>query len=345
MTKQNQTNKLLKNFVNGSQILSKFEQTKSQQFLIEGVLPETSSLTCLYGKHGSYKSFVVLDMSLCLSHGTDYHGHKVKQQNVLYVSGEGSGGLWKRIIAWHKHNGIDDISDNFSVYETSINLRSDIERSEFIQAIQTLKNKPDIIVFDTLSRCFGDAEENSNSDMSAFVRSCDCINEQVNSKIIIVHHSGKDASKGARGGSALAAAVDTEILIKSEKDNFCKLQITKQKNHEQSEPLRFKALEIPLGEAEGVLLKSLALKIFNNFNKDKNLPLTGNRGAVLNALKLAIEEGGGDKQAVSYQAWKLKYFDFNKSNSNRSLFSQYHKVLKEAGMVEEIEPDLFTVTC
>jgi len=37
---------------------------------------------------------------------------------------------------------------------------------------------------------------------------------------MIIHHSGKDKNKGARGHSSLRAAVDTEIEIKVDGDRF-----------------------------------------------------------------------------------------------------------------------------
>ena len=39
------------------------------------------------------------------------------------------------------------------------------------------------------------------------------IKQQLNAAVLVVHHTGKDASKGARGSSSLKAAVDTEISI------------------------------------------------------------------------------------------------------------------------------------
>jgi hypothetical protein len=59
----------------------------------------TDSLCTLYGPFRSYKSFVALDWALCLATGTDWCGRKAKRSDVLYIAGEGVGGLKLRVAA------------------------------------------------------------------------------------------------------------------------------------------------------------------------------------------------------------------------------------------------------
>ena len=70
-----------------------------------------------------------------------------------------------------------------------------------------------LVVIDTLARTMGDGDENTARDMGAFVRSLDHIRNATGAHIMVIHHSGKDASKGARGSGSLRAAVDTEIHL------------------------------------------------------------------------------------------------------------------------------------
>lgn len=72
---------------------------------------------------------------------------------------------------------------------------------------------------------------------------------------MIVHHSGKDKAKGARGHSLLRAATDTEIKIDKQK-----VSITKQRDMDASKPLRFCLREINLGkDSDGDLITSCVL--------------------------------------------------------------------------------------
>ncbi len=51
--------------------------------------------------------------------------------------------------------------------------------------------------------------------MGALVRCMDLIRQETGACVLFVHHSGKDAAKGARGHSLLRAAIDTEIEVKA----------------------------------------------------------------------------------------------------------------------------------
>ena len=49
--------------------------------------------------------------------------------------------------------------------------------------------------------------------MGAVVRNLDRLRDETGAAIVLVHHSGKDAARGARGHSLLRAATDTEIEV------------------------------------------------------------------------------------------------------------------------------------
>src|SRR5262249_28464479 len=70
-----------------------------------------------------------------------------------------------------------------------------------------------LIIIDTLSRAMAGGDENSSEDMGEFVMNVDRLRSWTGAHILIVHHLGKDASRGARGHSLLHAAVDTEVTI------------------------------------------------------------------------------------------------------------------------------------
>ena len=49
--------------------------------------------------------------------------------------------------------------------------------------------------------------------MGALIGACDAIRAELACTVILIHHAGKDTTKGARGHSSLRAAVDTEIEV------------------------------------------------------------------------------------------------------------------------------------
>jgi hypothetical protein len=67
--------------------------------------------------------------------------------------------------------------------------------------------------------------------------------------ILLIHHSGKDATRGARGWSGLRAAADCEISIERNEDNRV-ATITKLKDGDDGLKFGFKLTTVPVGVDE-----------------------------------------------------------------------------------------------
>jgi hypothetical protein len=77
---------------------------------------------------------------------------------------------------------------------------------------------PGVIALDTLARTLS-GDENSNADVSAYIRCLDRIKERYpGSTVVIVHHVGHGDQTRARGASALKCALDTEIRVQINAD-------------------------------------------------------------------------------------------------------------------------------
>ena len=100
---------------------------------------------------------------------------------------------------------------NFDPLPTQIDLRS----HDDVQSIQTVvgHDRCDLLIVDTLAMAFGDGNENDAQDMTQFLKQVKTLAERLGCHVLLVHHPGKDATRGARGSSTLRAAVDTEIEI------------------------------------------------------------------------------------------------------------------------------------
>ena len=109
-----------------------------------------------------------------------------------------------------------------------------------------------VLVIDTLARATaGQMDENNNSEMSKLIAGLDAIRERTGVHIMLVHHSGKDASKGARGASALRAACDTEIELSFDEDTRVRTaRATKQRDMETGAEINFVLQIVELGEDE-----------------------------------------------------------------------------------------------
>ena len=206
-----QVNKFAKRFISGADLDKQFMETLNQGHLIEGVLPENSFLILLYGSPGTFKSFIALDMSLSISAGIKWQGHKTKQCHVLYSAAEGQAGALKRIYAWKKYHGIKSL-DNFTLMPMPCLVDNKLELDQFINAIKSMPVVPAVVVLDTLARSMS-GDENSTSDMGKIVQAAGRITEETGAQVLIVHHTGKDEKRGPRGAIALLGATDTMFYL------------------------------------------------------------------------------------------------------------------------------------
>jgi hypothetical protein len=70
-----------------------------------------------------------------------------------------------------------------------------------------------VVVVDTLNQSAPGADENSSKDMSGVLTNAKLLAGKVKGLVVLVHHSGKDTSRGMRGHSSLLAAMDAVIEV------------------------------------------------------------------------------------------------------------------------------------
>ena len=105
------------------------------------------------------------------------------------------------------------------------------------------------MVVDTLAKSIGEGSENDGRDMGMFISNIMRLKTHFNCHIMIVHHTGKDRSKGARGHSSLRAALDTEIELKA--DGLVRIaSVTKQRDMENGKKVAFTLEVVELGMDE-----------------------------------------------------------------------------------------------
>lgn len=198
---------------------------------------ECDKTVLLLGASGAGKSFVVLDMALSIAAGIEWQGHQTKQGAVFYVCGEGRTGIMKRALAWSIHNNVSLNDMPFFISESAVILPNKDSIEKLHHEINASGHKPILIIFDTLARCL-DGDENTAKDIGAFIQSLDTIRTTYNSTMLVVHHSGKDETRGARGSSAIKGALDTEMTLSGTKERIT-LTVTKQKDHDTPQDKSF----------------------------------------------------------------------------------------------------------
>jgi hypothetical protein len=242
--------------------LEEIENLAPPSFLIEEVLTE-SGLSMLWGRSGAMKSFVALDMAMCVATGTSWHGKATRQGLVIYVAAEGSHGLGRRAIGWRKTRGRDLPSPLFKLIPHSVALTSD-DLDAMVTAILNLGGKPPaLIIIDTLARTFGTGDENKQADMNAYVTAADRLREATGANVMIVHHSGVHEDKRERGSNVLRGAADTVIKVSRKDDNLDIINAGpegKQKDAEEFKTIKLRTAKVAFeqgGQEQTTLILNL----------------------------------------------------------------------------------------
>ncbi|WP_126716036.1 helicase RepA family protein [Escherichia coli] len=208
-----------------------------QSYVIKGLIP-AESLCSTYGASGSYKSFLAISWSCHVATGMAWGGRRVSKGAVIYIAGEGSMGVKRRVKAWeitHDKVVTDLCIVNAPVFPASPDYVEQVIRTAGLVQDRT-GERVRMIVIDTLARCFGGHDENDSRDMGAFIQGCDAIKQATGATVLVVHHSGKDETKGARGSSAFRAALDAEFRISREHSEATALVAACTKMKDAEEP-------------------------------------------------------------------------------------------------------------
>lgn len=223
-------------------------QVRSVRWIVKDILP-AATLAVLFGESGSGKTFACYDLCAAICRGVEWNGKRVAKGRVLYVVAEGVAGFVNRIKAYCHQQGISPADVDMDVIsDLTPNL---LEPAHITDLIKDIKQRQpyDLIVMDTFAQVMPGANENSGEDVGKALAECKRIHRHTGAMVLLVHHSGKDASKGARGWSGLRAAADVELEV-LRSDELRSISITKMKDGQDGTNIGFKLHTVVLGEDE-----------------------------------------------------------------------------------------------
>ncbi|HEY0835621.1 MAG TPA: AAA family ATPase [Azospirillum sp.] len=267
--------------------------------LVQGLLT-SSAMSVVYGDSNAGKTFVVLDLALHVALGCSWRDKRVVRGGVVYVAAEGGAGIKNRVAAFREHHGIAGTVP-FTIVPSSINLLDpDADTDALIDLIQDESDDLGIpvtlIVIDTLSRAMAGGNENASEDMGALVMNADRIRQETGAHLMFIHHTGKDAAKGARGHSLLRAATDTEIEVaRAQGARTGTITVTKQRDLDIKPPLAFTLQVVELGvnaHAEPVSSCVVEAQEYSGTSKGKTAKRKSFNELHLQALMNALADKG-----------------------------------------------------
>jgi hypothetical protein len=273
----------------------------SRPALIQGLL-DVGAMSVVYGESGAGKTFWALDISFHIGQGKPWRGLTVTPGTVVYVAAEGGHGIKKRIKAYRQRHEITGVP--FALAPCSVDLCS--KNADTGPLIELIKNAAKttgqpvaLVVIDTLARAMAGKNENDSQDMGAFVGNIDHVRTASGAHVMIVHHTGKDRAKGARGHSSLRAATDTEIELEKGV-----AKVTKQRDLESAgQQFAFSLESVDIGsDASGARVTSCVVKQIDGVCVFSPIEPTGQPKAALDALRKLLADN--NNVSVNEAEWR-----------------------------------------
>lgn len=253
----------------GDQLGSDYEAPDE---LVEGLMTIGSSVV-VYGDSNSGKTFWALSVATAIATGTDCYGRKTDPGLVVYLASEAPASIRSRMQAIKKFHGCN--LENLAMVPVPMNFYSGAQDAhdviDMVRAIEQIKGHPvRLIIGDTLARMSAGANENSGEDMGPVMSRFDQVATATGAAMMIIHHNGKDAARGARGWSGIRAHIDTEIEV-LEKDGVRSVNVTKQRElSSKGETIYFKLEVIEMGVSKFGSYATTCVAIPDNDAQTKN---------------------------------------------------------------------------
>lgn len=261
------------------------------QWRIRGVLP-AHGLAALFGASGSGKSFLVLGMLQSLAIGAEWFGCRSKPCNVVYAALEGEAGIAGRVNAYRIRHGKTAANIRYLIQPFNLLEQGDVR--ELAQAISAAGGG-EVVVLDTLNRAAPGTDENDSKSMGLIIAAAKELQTLIGGLVLLVHHTGKDASKGLRGHSSLHAALDCAIEVRRDGDRR-EWIVAKSKdgNDDISHPFNLEVVELGTDE-DGEKVTSCVIRPMEDAaNEVRRIlpPKSGNQRIIWDALGELLRKAG-----------------------------------------------------
>jgi hypothetical protein len=207
---------------------------------VKGVFPDRG-LAAIAGPSASGKSFLAFDLAAAIAGGSRWFGCRVEAAPVVYAALEGEGGFKLRAAAWEANRG-QTLPDGLHLMLQPFKLTE----ANDVQDLAAVVPAGAVVIVDTLNRAAPTADENSSRDMGEILEAAKRLQALTDGLVILVHHTGKDESKGLRGHSSLFAALDAAVTVKRDGDRR-EWALTKSKDGADGQANPFKLLTETLG--------------------------------------------------------------------------------------------------
>jgi len=285
-------------------------------------------VSVMYGPPNTGKTFIALELARCIATETRFLGQPTMYGGVYIAELEGRYGMNKRASAIKQY--FADEAEKHPIYigYDQLDLNSPDVIKKLKSQFQSLSFQPILLIIDTLSMAMNGADENASAMTAAALRLKE-IAAHFSCHVMVIHHSGKDPGRGARGHSSLKGIVDTEMLVS---DN--KIKVTKQRDLPKIDSLTFRLEVVDLEVPKGSEPTSSCVVVQDNRTNDQELLLD------------ILEASGASAELIDIRNIRENWVFFKRNIKRDSALKQLKRVvdsLVEQGLLR-VHGDHFILT-
>ena len=178
-------------------------------FYIKDWLPKQGK-ALVYGGAKIGKSQLAIQMGRCIGAGLPFLGMPTTQGRVLYLQFE----LGTEVLQSRMKQSGKEYANVF--VGTTFNMKLDTPQGQEVLLNALREIEPNVLILDPLYKIIS-GDENEATDVKRITDFVDSIIDAYRHtalSVLIIHHAGKDSSRGGRGSSLLEGYPDSVIEIK-----------------------------------------------------------------------------------------------------------------------------------
>lgn len=283
---------------------------------VRGVLPAVG-LAALYGPSASGKSFLAFDLAAAIAGGWRWFDHRVTPAPVVYAALEGEAGFKLRAQAWETHRG-QRLPEGLRLMLQPFKLTEPHDVADLAAVVPAGA----VMFLDTLNRAAPLADENSSRDMGEILEAAKRLQAATGGLVVLVSHTGKDASKGLRGHSSLFAAMDAAVEVTRDGDRR-EWKVSKSKDGQDGAAHPFALETLVLGTDEhGDAITSCVVTV-GDVGASRAPRLTPAQRTALQSLVTAAEASAeltaeGSLRGVHVEDWREVFYSSSTADNPHS---------------------------
>jgi AAA domain len=298
-------------------------------YLVKGLVPR-EGLIVIWGPPKCGKSFWTFDLVMHVVLGWSYRGRRVLQGPVVYVACEGGHGFAARIEAYRQAH-LQGYEGDVPFFLVPARLALFEDHQELITEIRRTVNKtePVAVVIDTLNRSLT-GSENSDQDMSAYIKAADVIHETFNCAVMIVHHCGTEGTR-PRGHTSLSGAVEAQIAVKRTTNGAATARVEYMKDGPEGDEIAFHLEQVVIGtDDDGESMTSCIVMESELVSADTAMPKLGkNEQTMFDILAEHMPDG------LTKEEWNELGREDGIGKNRRADLNDCRRTLKNKRLVHE----------